>query len=84
MADLDAFFRRFYRRGEFQANEAQEALSGLTSVLQGLDVGRFAGLLNQPFSEVDLLQACRRGLWGSTWDCPPPWTSMVASSVASS
>lgn len=63
MADLDAFFRRFYRRGEFQANEAQEALSGLTSVLQGLDVGRFAGLLNQPFSEVDLLQACRRGLW---------------------
>jgi hypothetical protein len=63
MADLDAFFRRFYRRGEFQANEAQEALSGLTSVLQGLDVGRFAGLLNQPFSEVDILQACRRGLW---------------------
>jgi hypothetical protein len=63
LADLDAFFRRFYRRGEFQPNEAQEALSGLTSVLQGLDVGRFAGLLNQPFSEVDLLQACRRGLW---------------------
>ena len=63
MADLDAFFRRFYRRGEFQVNEAQEALSGLTSVLQGLDVGRFAGLLSQPFSEVDLLQACRRGLW---------------------
>jgi len=63
LADLDAFFRRFYRRGEFQANEAQETLSGLTSVLQGLDVGRFAGLLNQPFSEVDLLQACRRGLW---------------------
>src|SRR5207245_1727072 len=33
------------------------------SVLQGLDVGRFAALLSQPFSEVDLLQACRRGLW---------------------
>jgi hypothetical protein len=63
MAELDAFFRRFYRRGEFQTNEAQETLSGLTSVLQGLDVGRFAGLLNQPFSEVDLLQMCRRGLW---------------------
>lgn len=63
MADLDAFFRRYYRRGEFQAHQAQEALSGLTSVLQGLDVGKWAGLLNQPFSDVDLLQGARRGLW---------------------
>jgi hypothetical protein len=63
MADLDGFFRRFWQHNEFQVHRAREALSGLTAVLTTLQAGRTTGPLNDPGSAVDLLQACRRGLW---------------------